>query len=151
MMPSLPISTGPFLLINLMLGSAIDFLPKAIQFEQVMVEIANHLKAALDAFGPGLGAAASAFGALVNTIQGGVPIGVGGDVGALGGSFAPTSFAPGFAGGGGFAGGATTSSSDVHVHIHASTFVHESQLPDMIAEGLVKLKRTSRLQGILAT
>jgi hypothetical protein len=105
------------------------------------------LKAGLASLGEGLAAAASAFGGVVNAISGGAQPGTV----VPGGNFAPSSFAPGFAGGGGFAGGATASSSDVHVHIHAGTFVHESQLPDMIAQGLVELKRTSRLQRILAT
>lgn len=68
-------------LMNLMLASAIDFLPKAIQFEDVMKQIAAHLKGSLDFFSSGLTAAASSFGAVVGALEGGVPIG-GGTVGA---------------------------------------------------------------------
>lgn len=80
-------------MISLMLKSAIDFLPKAVQFEDVMKAIASHLHAGLAALGSGLQSAASAFGAVVGAISGGSPIG------GEGSSFAASSFP----GGGGFA------------------------------------------------
>lgn len=124
-------------LILFMLASAIDFLPKAIAFEDVMKQIADHLKAGLASLGDGLGAAASAFGAVVNALQGGVPIGgPGGDVGAA--AYAPTSFAPSYAGGGAMnyatAGRGATSSGQTTINHFHGTVIHERQFDDTVRQ-----------------
>jgi TP901 family phage tail tape measure protein len=133
-------------LMTLMLNEAILFIPDAIKFEDTMKTIADHLKAGLDLLGGGLAAAASAFGGVVNAIQGGVPIGsnpAGG--GVLGGFFASQSFgALGLAGGGSASSSASVSSAPaVHIHFHG-TVIQDRDFENKVINAVVTANRKFR-------
>jgi hypothetical protein len=123
-------------LINMMLASAIEFLPRAVQFENVMKEIADHLKAGLISLAEGLAAAASAFGAVVNLLQGGpVNITLPGDSSGTSSTSAAALSLPT----GSYAPSAATT---VHYHYHVSgSLVYEQQLDERIARGVTNAQQ----------
>jgi TP901 family phage tail tape measure protein len=136
-------------LMTLMLNEAILFIPDAIKFEDTMKTIADHLKAGLDLLGGGLAAAASAFGGVVNAIQGGVPIGSnpagGGVLGGEGNGFASQSFGSLSLASSGAAssGGNSGSSATVHIHFHG-TVIQDRDFENKVINAVVTANRKFR-------